>query len=167
MRKAAGPPQLKPDQAKISAYFNLDNGSGKIDGVYLQENAAIEPIFEQWIKPLQDIGVSTITMRSTGGTDHEQFDKVGIPGFQFIQDPLDYSTRTHHSNEDVYERLQPADLAQAATVEAIFVYNAAMRDQMLPRKPLPHPELEELRSSPLKGVMPGAQEPSKAGDEKK
>jgi len=167
MRKPAGPPQLKPDQSKISAYFNLDNGAGKIDGIYLQENAAIKPIFEQWIKPLEDIGVSTITMRSTEGTDHEQFDKVGIPGFQFIQDPFDYFTRTHHSNQDVYERLQPADLAQAATVEAIFVYNAAMRDQMLPRKPLPHPELEDSRSSPLKGVMPGAQEPPKAGEEKK
>jgi carboxypeptidase Q len=159
MRKASGPPQLKPDQSKISAYFNVDNGSGKIDGIYLQENAAIRPIFEQWMKPLEDIGVTAITMRDTGGTDHENFDKVGIPGFQFIQDQLDYSTRTHHSNQDVYERLQPADLAQAATVEAIFVYNAAMRDQMLPRKPLPHPELDEQRSAPLKGVMPGAQPP--------
>ena len=159
MRKASGPPQLKPDQSRISAYFNVDNGSGKIDGIYLQENAAVKPIFEQWIKPLEDIGVTAITMRNTGGTDHESFDKVGIPGFQFIQDPLDYATRTHHSNQDVYERLQPADLAQAATVEAIFVYNAAMRDQMLPRKPLPHPELEEQRSAPLKGVMPGAQPP--------
>ena len=159
MRKASGPPQLKPDQSRISAYFNVDNGSGKIDGIYLQENAAVKPIFEQWIKPLEDIGVTAITMRNTGGTDHESFDKVGIPGFQFIQDPLDYATRTHHSNQDVYERLQPADLAQAATVEAIFVYNAAMRDQMLPRKPLPHPELEEQHSAPLKGVMPGAQPP--------
>ena len=161
MRKASGPPILKPDQAEISAYFNLDSGSGKIDGVYLQENAAIEPIFEQWIEPLKDLGVTTITMRGTSATDHESFDAVGIPGFQFIQDPLDYFTRTHHSNEDVYERLQAADLAQAATVEAIFVYNAAMRDQMLPRKPLPHPELEGQRSAPLKGVMPGAQAPAK------
>jgi len=165
MRKAAGAPVLKPDQAMISGYFNLDNGSGKIDGIYLQGNEAIKPVFEQWMEPLRDIGVTTITMRNTEGTDHESFDNVGIPGFQFIQDPLDYFTRTHHSNEDVYERLQAADLAQAATVEAIFVYNAAMREQMLPRKPLPHPELEEQRSAPLKGLMPGA-EPAKAEEKK-
>ena len=157
LRKPAGPLQLKPEQQKISGYFNLDNGSGKIRGVYLQENAAIAPIFEQWMKPLEDLGVTTLTMRNTGGTDHEAFDAVDIPGFQFIQDMLDYGSRTHHSNMDTYERLQPDDLAQAATVEAIFVYNAAMRDQMLPRKPLPHPELEEQRKAPLKNVMPGAQ----------
>ena len=167
MRKATGPPVVKPDQAKISGYFNLDNGSGKIDGIYLQGNTGIKPIFEQWMEPLKDLGVTTITVRDTGGTDHESFDNVGIPGFQFIQDPLDYFTRTHHSNEDVYERLQAADLAQAATVEAIFVYNAAMRDQMLPRKPLPHPELEEQRSAPLKGLMPGAQEPPAKPEENK
>jgi carboxypeptidase Q len=102
--------------------------------------------------------VSAISVRDTGGTDHESFDAVGIPGFQFIQDKLDYMSRTHHSNMDTYERLQPGDLAQAATVEAIFVYNAAMRDQMLPRKALPHPELEEQRKAPLKNVMPGAVE---------
>ncbi len=113
------------------------------------------PIFRQWMEPLKDLGMTTITMRNTGGTDHLAFDAVGIPGFQFIQDPLDYGSRTHHSNMDVYERLQPADLAQAATVEAIFVYNTAMRDQMLPRKPLPHPELEDQLAQPLKGVMPG------------
>ncbi len=157
LRKPAGPVQVKPEQQRISAYFNLDNGSGKIRGIYLQNNAAIAPIFRQWIAPLRDLGVTTITMRNTGGTDHEAFDSVGIPGFQFIQDPLDYGSRTHHSNMDVYERLQPDDLAQAATVEAIFVYNAAMRDQMLPRKPLPHPELEEQRHAPLKNVMPGAE----------
>jgi carboxypeptidase Q len=157
LRKPAGPLELKPEQAKISGYFNVDNGTGKIRGIYLQQNAAIAPIFEQWMKPLADLGVSTITMRDTGGTDHEAFDSVDIPGFQFIQDMLDYSSRTHHSNQDVYERLQPDDLAQAATVEAIFVYNTAMRDQMLPRKPLPHPELEEQRKAPLKNVMPGAE----------
>ena len=158
MRKPAGPVQLKPEQQKISGYFNVDNGSGKILGIYLQENAAVAPIFAQWIEPLNDLGVTTISMRNTGGTDHEQFDAVGIPAFQFIQDRLDYGSRTHHSNMDVYERLQPGDLAQAATVEAIFVYNTAMRDQMLPRKPLPHPELEEQRRAPLKKVMPGAVE---------
>jgi carboxypeptidase Q len=157
MRKVTGPLQLKPEQQKVSGYFNVDNGSGKIRGVYLQGNAAIAPIFAQWIAPLKDLGVTTLTMRNTGGTDHLSFDAVGIPGFQFIQDPLDYETRTHHSNMDTYERLQAEDLAQAALVEAIFVYNAAMRDQMLPRKPLPHPELQEQATQPLKNVMPGAE----------
>jgi len=157
LRKPAGPVELKPEQQKISGYFNLDNGTGKVRGVYLQQNAGIASIFQQWIAPLQDLGVSTITMRDTGGTDHEAFDSVGIPGFQFIQDTLDYGSRTHHSNQDTYERLQPDDLAQAAVVEAIFVYNTAMRDQMLPRKPLPHPELDEQRKAPLKNVMPGEQ----------
>jgi carboxypeptidase Q len=156
-RDASGPIQLKPEHQKLSAYFNLDNGSGKIRGVYLQGNAAIAPIFAQWIEPLRDLGVTTLTMRDTGGTDHEAFDAVGLPGFQFIQDPLDYGSRTHHSNMDTYERLQAEDLAQAALVEATFVYNAAMRDAMLPRKPLPHPELEPKRTQPLKNVMPGAE----------
>ena len=156
-RDAAGPIQLKPDYQKISAYFNLDNGSGKVRGIYLQENAAVGPIFAQWMAPLKDLAVETISLRNTGGTDHEAFDAIGIPGFQFIQDPLDYGSRTHHSNMDTYERLQPEDLAQAALVEAIFVYNTAMRDQMLPRKPLPHPELEKDLSKPLQGVMPGAE----------
>jgi Zn-dependent M28 family amino/carboxypeptidase len=111
------------------------------------------------MEPLKDLGVSTITMRNTGGTDHEAFDSVGVPGFQFIQDTLDYGSRTHHSNMDVYERLQPDDLAQAAVVEAIFVYNTAQRDLMLPRKPMPHPELNEQRKAPLKNVMPGAVAP--------
>ena len=158
LRKPAGPVVLMPEQPKISGYFNVDNGTGKILGIYLQENAAVAPIFAQWMEPLEDLGVTTISVRNTGGTDHESFDAVGIPGFQFIQDRLDYGSRTHHSNMDTYERLQPADLAQAATVEAMFVYNTAMRDQMLPRKPLPHPELEEQRSAPLK-IMPGALEP--------
>ena len=165
LRKPAGPVELKPEQQKISGYFNVDNGSGKIRGIYLQENASVAPIFQQWMAPLADIGVGAITMRDTGGTDHEAFDAVDIPGFQFIQDPMDYGSRTHHSNEDVYERLQPEDLAQAATVEAIFVYNTAMRDLMLPRKPLPHPELEEQRKAPLKNVMPG--EVKAAEEEKK
>jgi carboxypeptidase Q len=157
VRKPAGPVELKPEAQKISAYFNLDNGSGKVRGIYLQGNAAIAPIFQQWIEPLKDLGVTTITLRNTGGTDHEAFDAIGIPGFQFIQDPLDYETRAHHSNMDNYEQLSPADLAQAAVVEATFVYNAAMRDQMLPRKPLPHPELDEQFKEPLKNIMPGAE----------
>jgi carboxypeptidase Q len=159
MRRAAGPLDIKPEQKLISGYFNVDNGSGKARGVYLQENAAVAPIFTQWIAPLEDLGVTTLTMRNTGGTDHLSFDAVGIPGFQFIQDNLDYESRTHHSNMDTYERLQPGDLKQLAVVEAIFVYNTAMRDQMLPRKPLPHPELREKQNAPLPNVMPGAVPP--------
>jgi carboxypeptidase Q len=126
----------KPEQAKISAYFNLDNGSGKIRGIYGQENDAVRPIFASWIEPLKDLGVSTITMRDTGSTDHVPFDEAGIPAFQFIQDPLDYFARTHHSNMDVLEHAQRDDLMQAAVVMASFVYNTAMRDEKLPRKPL-------------------------------
>jgi hypothetical protein len=167
-RKATGPITVNPEHALLSGYFNVDNGTGKILGVHLQENAAIAPVFQQWIAPLKDLGVTTITSTDTGGTDHESFDAVGLPGFQFVQDRLDYDSRTHHSNMDVYERLQAGDLAQAATVEAIFVYNAAMRDQMLPRKPFPHPELEEQRSAPLKKLMPNAEEvpEQSAGDKK-
>jgi len=134
LRREAGPVTTKAEQAKVSAYFNVDNGSGKIRGVYLQESEAVAPIFEAWMQPFKDLGMSTLTMRNTGGTDHQSFDAVGIPGFQFIQDPLDYQTRTHHSNMDVYDRLQADDLKQAAVIVASFVYNAAMRDQMLPRK---------------------------------
>ena len=162
MRRATGPLEVKPEQKLISAYFNVDNGSGKIRGVYLQGNAAVAPIFAQWIAPLKDLGVTTLTMRNTGGTDHLSFDAVGIPGFQFIQDDLDYETRTHHSNEDVVERLQAADLKQIATVEAIFVYNAAMRDQMIPRKPLPDPAGEEKRRAPIQGIFPNAEIPPTA-----
>jgi len=156
-RKAIGPIQVKPEHERLSAYFNVDNGSGRIRGIYLQGNAAAGPIFSQWMAPLEDVGVTTLTLRNTGGTDHLSFDALGIPGFQFIQDPLDYSSRTHHSNMDTYERLQAADLAQASFVEAIFVYNAAMRDQMIPRKPMPHPELDSQRNEPLKNLMPGAE----------
>jgi carboxypeptidase Q len=139
LRREAGPVTVKPEQAKISAYFNVDNGTGKLRGVYLQENEAVAPIFEAWMQPFKDLGMSTLTMRNTGGTDHQSLDAVGIPGFQFIQDPIEYSTRTHHSNMDVYDRLQPDDLKQAAVIVASFVYNAAMRDQMLPRKPIEKP----------------------------
>lgn len=167
IRKIVGPLQVKPEQKLVSGYFNLDNGSGKIRGIYLQENLAIGRIFRQWIEPLRDLDVTTVAVRNTTGTDHESFDAVDIPGFQFIQDPLDYESRTHHSNMDVYEELRPEDLAQAATVEAIFVYNAAMRDQMLPRKPIAHPELHDQQAEPLKGVMPGAVENKEEKTEKK
>jgi carboxypeptidase Q len=165
MRRATGPLEVKPEQKLISAYFNVDNGSGKIRGVYTQGNSAIAPIFAQWIAPLKDLGVATITNRNTGGTDHLSFDAVGIPGFQFIQDMLDYDSRTHHSNEDTVERLEPADLKQIATVEAIFLFNAAQRDQMLPRKPLPQPDVEQKKRAPIEGIFPGAVPPA-GGDTK-
>jgi len=139
-RKAVGPITLLPDQKLVSAYFNLDNGSGSIRGIYLQGNFALKPIFARWIEPLKSMGVTALTLINTSNTDHISFDSIGIPGFEFIQDPLDYHTRRHHSNMDVYEGLVPGDLQQAAVVEAIFVYNSAMRDQMLPRKPLTDPE---------------------------
>jgi Zn-dependent M28 family amino/carboxypeptidase len=159
MRRTTGPLEVKPEHKLLSAYFNVDNGTGRIRGIYTQGNAAIAPIFAQWIAPLKDLGVTTITNRNTGGTDHLSFDAVGIPGFQFIQEMLDYESRTHHSNEDVVERLQPSDLKQIATVEAIFVYDAAQREQMLPRKPLPQPDLEEKKRAPLDGIFPGAVPP--------
>jgi carboxypeptidase Q len=136
LRREAGDVTVKQEQAKVSAYFNVDNGTGKIRGVYLQENEAVAPIFDAWMKPFKDLGMNTLTMRNTGGTDHLSFDAVGIPGFQFIQDPIEYETRTHHSNMDMYDRLQPEDLKQISVIVAGFVYDAAMRDQMLPRKPI-------------------------------
>jgi carboxypeptidase Q len=130
---------MKPtaEHERFSGYFNLDNGSGKIRGVNLQGNDAMRPIFERWFEPFKDLGAGTIAIRDTGGTDHLSFDAVGLPGFQFIQDPLDYSSRTHHSNMDVYDRIQATDLEQAAAIIASMVYNAATRMEKLPRKPLP------------------------------
>jgi Zn-dependent M28 family amino/carboxypeptidase len=139
LRREAGAVTVKPEQAKISGYFNVDNGTGMIRGIYLQENAAVAPIFESWMRPFKDLGMTTLTMRNTGGTDHLSFDAVGIPGFQFIQDPIEYETRTHHSNMDVYDRLQSDDLKQISVIVASFVYETAMRDQMLPRKPIEKP----------------------------
>jgi carboxypeptidase Q len=156
LRKPAGPIEVKPEQKMISAYFNVDNGTGKIRGIYTQNNGTVYDIFKQWMEPLADLGVTTITNQNTGGTDHLSFDAVGVPGFQFIQDDADYETRTHHSNMDTYEHLVPADLKQIATVEAIFVYNAAMRDKMIPRKPFPHPELRDQQNAPLKDLYPTA-----------
>jgi hypothetical protein len=137
---------LKPEHAKISGYFNLDNGGGKIRGVYLQGNDMMRPVFDAWLAPFRDLGAGTVTIRNTSGTDHLSFDAVGIPAFQFVQDPLEYMTRTHHSNMDVYDRLQAGDLAQASAVIASLVYHAATRDQMLPRKPLPKPRPEGTRA---------------------
>ncbi len=131
--------QLKPAHAKLSGYFNHDNGTGKIRGVYLQENDAMRPVFEAWLAPFRDLGVTTISIRNTSGTDHLSFDQVGLPGFQFIQDEVEYERITHHSNMDVYDHAVPADLMQAAAVIASVVYNAANRAEMLPRKELPAP----------------------------
>jgi carboxypeptidase Q len=130
---------LKPEQSKLSAYFNLDNGTGKVRGIYLQGNDMARPIFEQWLVPFHDLGARTVTIRNTGGTDHLSFDAIGIPGFQFIQDPLDYSTRTHHSSLDTYDHLQAGDLMQASAILAWFVYEAATRPEPIPRKALPKP----------------------------
>jgi carboxypeptidase Q len=140
------PPQfeLKPDHEKFAGYFNLDNGTGKIRGIYMQGNEQVRPIFRAWFAPFKDIvgttkenSFATLTISNTGGTDHLSFDAVGLPGFQFIQDEIEYDTRTHHSNMDVYDRIQEDDMKQAAIIMAAFVYNTAMRDKKLPRKPFP------------------------------
>ncbi len=137
LQKDLAPLELKPGHAKLSAYFNIDNGTGRIRGIYAQENSAVAPIFEAWMKPLADLGVTQLTLRPEAETDHEPFDQVGIPAFQFIQDDVEYSSRTWHSNLDVYDRLKRDDLVQASVVLASFLYDAAMRDEPLPRKPLP------------------------------
>ena len=131
--------KLTPDQAKVSAYYNLDNGTGRIRGIYLQGNQDARALFTGWLQPFADMGASTVTINNTGGTDHLSFDAVGIPGFQFIQDPIEYDTRTHHTNMDTYDHLVPEDLKQAATIVAAFVFNTAQQQEMVPRKPLPEP----------------------------
>ncbi len=134
------PPTLKPDHAKFAGYWNVDNGTGKIRGIYLQGNEEVRPIFEAWLAPFKDMGATALSVRNTGGTDHLSFDAVGLPGFQFIQDSVEYDTRTHHSNMDVYDRIQKGDMMQMAVIEAAMVYHTAMRDEKLPRKPLPKPQ---------------------------
>ena len=129
----------KPAHAKFAGYFNVDNGTGAIRGVYLQGNEAIAPIFKAWMAPFENLRMNTLSIRNTGGTDHLSFDAVGLPGFQFIQDPVEYDSRTHHSSMDVYDRIQAADMMQNAVIVASFVYHAANRDQLLPRKPMPKP----------------------------
>lgn len=126
-----------PEYEKFAGYFNLDNGTGKIRGVYLQGNEAVRPLFREWLAPFRDMGAQTLTIANTGGTDHLSFDRIGLPGFQFIQDEIEYDTRTHHSNQDVFDRIQGDDMKQAATIMAWFVYNTANRDEKLPRKPAP------------------------------
>jgi hypothetical protein len=135
--RPAGTLVTKPDYEKFSGYFNLDNGTGKIRGVYLQGNESIRGLFRQWLTPFRDLGATTLSISNTGGTDHLSFDGIGLPGFQFIQDEIEYDTRTHHSNQDVFDRIQGDDMKQAATIMAAFVYNAATRDEKLPRKTMP------------------------------
>ena len=130
---------LEPDHAKLSAYYNIDNGTGRLRGIWTQENAAAAAVFEPWVAPLADLGFTTLSPRAVGGTDHVAFERVGLPGFQFIQDRLEYNSRTHHSNMDVVDRVQPDDARQMAVVAAVFAYNTAMLDERLPRKPLPRP----------------------------
>jgi hypothetical protein len=148
------PPTLKPEGAKLDAYFNMDNGSGKLMGIYAEGNVGAGEIFAQWMAPLKDLGMTTVTERNTGATDHVPFQMAGLPGFQFIQDPRDYDSRTHHTNLDTYEHLSEPDLRQAAVVEAIFLYNAAMRDAMLPRPALPSNGGGPVK--PLEGLYPDA-----------
>ena len=127
----------KPEYGKFSAYFNLDNGTGKVRGIYIQGNEAARPIFRKWLQPFRDMGASTLTVSNTGQTDHVSFDGIGLPGFQFIQDEVEYGTRTHHSNQDVFDRIQAEDMKQASVIMAAFVYNTAMLDHKLPRKSEP------------------------------
>jgi Zn-dependent M28 family amino/carboxypeptidase len=131
--------QLHPGHAKLSGYFNMDNGTGAIRGVYLQGNEAIRPVFAAWMEPFRNLGMTTLSIRNTGSTDHVPFDELGLPGFQFIQDPIEYGTHSHHTNMDLYDRLQAEDLMKNAVIIASFVYHAANRDERLPRKPLPQP----------------------------
>src|SRR6185436_17566236 len=137
--------RLKPEHAKLAAYYNFDNGTGKIRGVFLQGNEAVRPIFAAWLRPFRELGASALAVQRVGGTDHLDFDHVGLPAFQFVQDPIDYESRTHHTNMDVLESLQPADLQQAAAIVASFVYHTAMRDERLPRTPLPAPPAPQPR----------------------
>ena len=145
----------KPEYAKFSSYFNLDNGTGKIRGIYLQGNEAARPIFRKWLQPFREMGATTISLSNTGGTDHQSFDGIGLPGFQFIQDEIEYDTRTHHSNQDVFDRIQAEDMKQAAVIMASFVYNAAMMDE----------KCRESRSrrEPHRPERPPINDPSAAG----
>lgn len=137
----ADPADMKPkaEHEKLSAYYNLDNGTGTIRGIYLQGNTAVKDIFQAYLNPFADLGAKTVTVGNTGGTDHQAFDGVGLPGFQFIQDPMDYNTRTHHSNMDTFDRLVEDDLKKSATIVASFVYHTSERAEKLPRKPMPAP----------------------------
>jgi Zn-dependent M28 family amino/carboxypeptidase len=144
--------RLKPEGEKFSVYFNNDNGTGKIRGVYMEGNEAVRPIFREWLDPFEELGASTLTLRSTGSTDHIAFNAIGLPGFQFIQDPVEYWSRTWHSTMDVFDRALEDDLKQASVIMAAFAYNAAMRDEPIPRKP---PDTPERRRRPGRTLTPG------------
>ena len=131
--------RLKPEHARLSTYLNFDNGTGRIRGVWLQGNAAARPVFRRLLAPVADLGPTTLTVANTGSTDHIPFTGVGIPAFTFLQDPLDYETRTHHTNADVAANLAPDDLRQAAVVTATVLYGAANLPERMPRPPLPAP----------------------------
>jgi Zn-dependent M28 family amino/carboxypeptidase len=147
--------ETKPEYEKFSAYFNLDNGAGKIRGIYLQGNEATRSVFRAWLTPFADMGASTITPSNTGGTDHQSFTAIGLPGFQFIQDPIEYDTRTHHSSMDVYERVIEDDAKQASIIIATFAYHAAMRNDRLPRKPLEgNPTLQPAATASIPASEP-------------
>jgi Zn-dependent M28 family amino/carboxypeptidase len=133
----AGPLKKTPAYDKFAAYYNMDNGTGKFRGVYLQGNSAVAPIFRAWLAPFAKMGASTLTLRNTSGTDHLSFDAIGLPGFQFIQDTIEYDTLTHHTNQDNFDRIQEEDMKQNATIMAAFVYQTAMMDGKIPRKPMP------------------------------
>lgn len=150
LRTDSAPLTIKPEHARLAAYFNVDNGSGKIRGIYAQENAAARPIFAAWLAPFHDLGADTVSLRAVGSTDHVAFDRVGLPAFQFIQDPLDYESHTHHTDADVFDHLQRDDLMQAAVVVASLLYDAAMRPEILPRKPLP----QTAKASPPAAARP-------------
>lgn len=151
-REETWPLQLKPGHAKFSSYFNLDNGTGKIRGIYAEENASLKPIFDAWLEPFHDLGAETVTLNRTGATDHVPFDAIGLPGFQFVQDQIEYGTLTHHTNLDLFDRAQEDDLRQASVIVASFLYHAAMRDQPLPRKSLPQ---EPPKKKESKGATAG------------
>ena len=151
-RRARGPITVKPQHALLSVYFNMDGGTGRIRGVYAQQNVAAAPIFEAWLRPLADLGASTVTNRDTLSTDHQAFDEMGLPGFGFIQDDAEYSTVTHHTHLDLYDRLQREDLVQAPVVIATFAYHAAMREGRFPRKPMP----KDVPPSPRPAASPAA-----------
>jgi Zn-dependent M28 family amino/carboxypeptidase len=150
------PIHITKEWETLDAYYNADEGGGRIRGIYTQGNYAVAPIFAQWVAPLQDLGVTTVTNRLNSGSDHESFDNVGLPGFDFLQDELDYETRTHHSNLDTVDHLHRADLEQAAMVEAVFLWNTSERAAMIPRKPFPHPEDEQRKTAPIRGLFPSA-----------
>jgi hypothetical protein len=152
LRKETWPISPLPDHERFCAYFNVDNGGGKLRGIYAEENAAAAHIFEQWLSPFHDLGANQVTMRTTSGTDHIPFNRVGLPGFQFIQDPLEYMTRTHHTHLDVRDHIVEDDLKQAAVIVAAFAWHAANRDALFPRKAMPQPPIEEATADETKAT---------------